>query len=153
MPARAPEPPAVASPQAASSPAVPGAAACFTGVVCSGLGEGARFVAIDWVQREMRRALGFEPWPGTLNLRMAGTAWQRWRRALAQRPGIVLHPAAGFCAARCFAVRLDGRTAAAAVIPDVDGYPDDKLELVAPLALREALNLRDGSLVRVSFDR
>lgn len=124
----------------------------FEGRVCSGLGEGARFVALDWVGREFRRQLGFDAWPGTLNLRMAGEAWQRWRRGLATRAGIVIAPPPGFCAARCFVVKLDGRVRAAAVFPEVSAYPDDKLELVAPLELRAALALRDGDRVRVRVE-
>lgn len=125
----------------------------FEGRVCSGLGEGARFVALDWVGREFRRQLGFEAWPGTLNLRMGGASWQRWRRGLAARPGIPIAPPPGFCAAKCFVVQLEGRVRAAAVFPEVFGYPEDKLELVAPVALRAALALRDDDRVRVRVER
>lgn len=121
----------------------------FEGRVCSGLGEGARFVALEWVVREFRRTLRFQPWPGTLNLQMGGAAWTRWRRGLTPRDGILITPPPGFCAARCFVVRLDGWLRAAAVVPDVSGYPGDKLELVAPVALRAALGLHDGAPVRV----
>jgi CTP-dependent riboflavin kinase len=121
----------------------------FEGEVCSGLGEGARFVALDWAASEFRRTLGYEPWPGTLNLRMAGAAWARWRQGLTVNDGIAIAPPPGFCAARCFVVQLDGRVRAAAVVPDVGDYPPDKLELVAPVALRDALQLRDGSMVSV----
>ena len=44
-------------------------------------------------------------------------AWRRWRAVLASRPGLGIVPPAGFCAARCFAVRLDGGVRAAAVFP------------------------------------
>lgn len=134
-----------------AAPVAAPVAAAFTGVVCSGLGEGARFVALDCVRSEMRRALGFDAWPGTLNLRMGGAAWHRWRRGLARHPGTALVPASGFCAAKCFAVRLNGRVDAAAVFPDVAGYPTDKLELVAPQALRAALGLNDGDAVQVQL--
>ncbi len=104
----------------------------FTGIVCSGLGEGARFTAIDWVSAAFRRQLGFEPWPGTLNLRMDGAEWAAWRGSV-----------------RTFPVVLNDRAEAAAVVPDVDDYPADKLELIAPVALRAALTLEEGDRVRV----
>ena len=124
----------------------------FEGSVCSGLGEGKSFVALDWFGRACRRQLGFEPWPGTLNLRMGGSAWERWRGTLGPGDGIAITPPPGFCAARCFVVQLDGRVRAAAVIPDVSDYPPDKLELVAPVALRAALGLHDGTPVRVRVE-
>lgn len=121
----------------------------FEGIVNAGLGEGARFTAIDWVGAALRRATGFDPWPGTLNLRLDETAQRAWQRAQHLCPGIVIDPAPGFCPARCHLLWLAGRVRAAAVVPEVDGYPADKLEIVAPVALREALGLRDGNRVRV----
>lgn len=125
------------------------APADFDGVVTSGLGEGARFTALDWVGAAFVHRLGFVAWPGTLNLRMSGAAWRRWRRDLPHERGLRIDPPPGFCAATCFAVTLDERVRAAAVFPDVPGYPDDKLELVAPVALREVLALHDGARVHV----
>lgn len=142
--------PAHAAPSAAEADSgADSATPAFSGAVCGGVGEAAGFLGLDWVRRGMQQALGFDPWPGTLNLRMHGSAWQRWRRTLALQPGIRLEPAPGFCAAKCFRVRLNERLDAAAVFPEVDGYPEDKLELVAPLHLRTALGLRDGDRVQL----
>lgn len=127
-------------------------ASTFSGVVCSGVGEAAGFLAIDWVRDGMRHAFGFEPWPGTLNLRMDGADWQRWRARLFEHPAIVLAPAPGFCPARCFAVRLADRIDGAIVFPEVPGYPQDKLEIVAPLHLRTAFALQDGDRLRVQVN-
>jgi CTP-dependent riboflavin kinase len=124
----------------------------FEGVVCSGLGKGARFTTLDWVAEEFRRRLGFSAWPGTLNLKLEGARWRAWRGALAERPGIAVHPPQGFCAAKCFAVVLDDRVRAAAVFPEVAGYPEDQIELVAPVALRAALGLSDGDRVRLRLE-
>lgn len=121
-------------------------------MVCSGLGEGAGFTALPWVSREFERQLGFAAWPGTLNLRMGGPAWRAWRARAASLPGIAIDPPAGFCAAKCFRVTLGGRVAAAAVIPEVEAYPADKLELIAPVALRAALGLADGDALRLRLE-
>ncbi|MBI3154107.1 MAG: CTP-dependent riboflavin kinase [Burkholderiales bacterium] len=125
----------------------------FEGVVGAGLGEGARFTAIDWVGAALRRATGFDPWPGTLNLRLDEAAQRAWQRAQRIHAGIAIDPAPGFCPARCHLLWLAGRVRAAAVVPEVDGYPADKLEIVAPVALREALGLQDGDRLRVRVDR
>lgn len=144
----APATPSAAEPAAAFAGA-PGSE--FAALVCSGAGEAAGFVGIDWVRHGMQQALGFDPWPGTLNLRLHQADWPRWRAALAQRAGIRLAPAPGFCAASCFPVRLNGCVDAAAVFPAVDGYPEDKLELVAAQHLRSLLGLRDGDRVRIAL--
>lgn len=41
------------------------------GVVTTGLGHGARFMAIPWVRDAVRNLLGFDPYPGTFNVRLS----------------------------------------------------------------------------------
>jgi hypothetical protein len=47
-------------------------ATVLEGCLRSGLGEGAGFTALDWVDRQFRAKLGFSPYPGTLNLSLKG---------------------------------------------------------------------------------
>lgn len=122
----------------------------LVGTVVSGLGEGARFTAIDWVVEAFRRTLGFAPHPGTFNLRMSGARWEATRAHLLAAPGIPITPSPGFCAAKCFPVELDGRLEGAVVIPQMPDYPDDKFEIVAPVRVRDALGLADGDRVTLA---
>ncbi|MCK0506106.1 DUF120 domain-containing protein [Aromatoleum anaerobium] len=122
------------------------------GEVAPGLGEGSRFTAIDWVIVEFRKKLGFIPWPGTFNLRMHGMRWEALRRRLLAASGIAITPADGFCAAKCFPVRIAGRLSGALVLPDMNDYPPDKFEIVAPVSIRETLGLADGDLVNLRLD-
>ncbi|CAI07879.1 DUF120 domain-containing protein [Aromatoleum aromaticum] len=119
------------------------------GVVCSGLGEGTRFTTIDWVVEEFRTRLGFAPCPGTFNLRMDGARWEALRLRLLATRGIAITPRHGLCAAKCFPVRLAGRLSGALVLPDMDDYPPDKLEVIAPLPVRHTLGLADGDAVQL----
>lgn len=112
-----------------------------------GVGEGAaaRFTELPWVREQARAKLGFEPHPGTLNLHLSSPKDIAALERLKSRPGVSLEPEAGFCAARCFEVLLEGRQPAVVIVPEVPGYPRDKLELLAPVRLRDALDFVDGS--------
>ena len=124
-----------------------------SGTVRSGLGEGARFTTLPWAAAAFRAALGYELHPGTLNLQMEqGAPWDALRQRLAAITGIAIVPPPGFCAAKCFRVRLAQRVDAALVIPDVADYPPDKAELVAPVSLRSALALADGDRVELHVE-
>jgi CTP-dependent riboflavin kinase len=122
------------------------------GRLCSGLGEGALFTSLDWVASQFREKLGYVPHPGTLNLSMAGELWQRSRQRLLQANGIVIEPRPGYCAARCFELLINDSLRGAALLPDVAGYPADKLEIVAPVAVRQQLRLRDGDRVTLRIE-
>ena len=119
------------------------------GCLCSGLGEGASFTSLAWVERQFHGKLGFLAHPGTINLELAGSDWERARTAMKHADGVAIEPPPGFCAAKCFAVLIAGRIEGAAILPDVADYPADKLELVAPIDVRRELHLCDGD--RVTF--
>jgi CTP-dependent riboflavin kinase len=122
-------------------------AVTLEGRLCSGLGEGAGFTALDWVENQFHAKLGFWPYPGTLNLNLAGGDWDTARDAMQVAPGIAIEPPPGFCAAKCFAVLIAGRVAGAAILPDIPDYPADKLEIVSAVAVRQELGLNDGDHV------
>ena len=124
-------------------------AVTLEGRLCSGLGEGAGFTSLDWVEHQLHSKLGFWPHPGTVNLSLAGRDWDNALAAMRLTTGIAIEPPPGFCAAKCFAVLIAGRIEGAAILPDVEGYPADKLEIVSPVAVRQELRLSDGDRVRL----
>lgn len=120
------------------------------GVVTSGLGEGKGFTELPWVRREFLSKLGFEPYPGTFNLRLVGTAWADARAMLAKQPGIDIAAEPGFCAAKCFHVVVGGRITGAVVFPQIADYPFEKFEVISAVPMRETLPAQDGDCVQVS---
>ncbi len=126
-------------------------AVILEGCLRSGLGEGAGFTSLDWVARQFQSKLGFAPHPGTLNLSLAGADWEAARAEMEQEPGIAIEPPTGFCAAKCFTLVIDGRIQGAAVIPEVPDYPADKLEIVAPVSVRDTLRLSDGDHITLQI--
>jgi HAD superfamily hydrolase (TIGR01549 family) len=121
------------------------------GEVESGAGAASRFTELAWVQREMEDRLGFRPAPGTLNLRLARPADRAAWEHLRARPTTELRRD-GFCTARLWRARLADGGAAALILPLVEGYPPDTVELLAPAPLRQSLGLRDGDTLSLSVD-
>jgi CTP-dependent riboflavin kinase len=117
------------------------------GVVRRGQGQGSSFTQLDWVREQFRDKLGFEPYPGTLNVQVDDHVAVAAARS---QPEILIEPpTAEYCAAKCWRVRINGRVDAAWIMPDVPNYPDDLVELMAPLALRENLGLQEGDAVSI----
>lgn len=126
----------------------------LTGVIYSDLGQASRFMALDWVQKALREALGFSPYPATLNLRLVSekdsSVWQEVRRRM---PGIeIVPPDPAFCRARCFLVEIEGKHKGAVLLPEVKDYPADKIEVVAPVRLKDDLSLKDGDTIAIEFE-
>jgi len=91
---------------------------------------------------------GFTPYPGTLNLKLDEEG-KRLRRVLEVNPTVIASEN-GYCRGKCFKARL-GFIDVVVIIPEVEGYPDDMLEVVAPVNLRESFGLKDGELVVLSI--
>jgi CTP-dependent riboflavin kinase len=120
-----------------------------TGRVASGQGEGASFTRLAWARAAFVAQLGIDPFPGTLNLALADKSGWIVQRA---RPGITIRaPNPSWCNARAYKVRVAGRIAGAVVVPEIAGYPEDKIEIIAAVSLRAALGLADGDLVALEF--
>jgi REG-2-like HAD superfamily hydrolase len=119
------------------------------GRVVGGDGRASGFTQLPWVQRQVDERLGFAPYPGTLNLKPLSEADRDAFERLKCRPGVKLEPEPGFCAARCFPVVVE-TVAAAIVLPEVPDYPPDRLELLAPVHLRDELALNDGCMLTVA---
>ena len=132
-----------------------------TGVVFSDLGRAGAFLGIDWVRDAVRERVGFDPYPGTLNVRARGPDLDRWEQV--RRHGVKLllpSPDPGFCNAFLFTGSLEGwesrpglRERVAVVVPEVEEYPADKLEIIAEVSLKQTRSVRDGDELTVVFDR
>lgn len=121
------------------------------GIIQSGVGEGARFMSLDWVREAVRDAVGFDPFPGTLNVRLAdGEALRRWRE-IRKAAGLRLQqPPTAPCGGALFPVVVASDVQAAVVVPDITRYGDDVLEVIAPVHLKGRLGLSDGDVVTLS---
>ena len=120
------------------------------GIVASGIGQGAQFLALDWVQRELREKLGLTPFPGTLNLRVAPAE----RDALfAQREQFlrIADPSSPECPGYLAPVtlRANGHTCDAWMILPEKTIHADVLEIISSHNLRDTLRLCDGDVVEL----
>jgi len=98
----------------------------FEGKVYTGTGQGKKFVFLPWVKRQIEEKLGFSPYAGTLNIHLTKES-TKMRLLIEKAKGIE-------------------------VIPEKGYYPGDVLEIIAPVCLRQRLNLTDGNLVAVTVD-
>jgi CTP-dependent riboflavin kinase len=130
------------------------------GVIFSDLGQASEFMTLDWVQEALRRTLGFAPYPATLNVRPSGPQDARlWEEIQTDVAGVSLSPLEdNFCSARLYRISIQPsaggaeRINAAVLLPAVADYPRDKIEIVAPVRLKEELGVSDGDCLDLEFN-
>ncbi len=118
-------------------------------VVFSGRREGSFYVSI--YAKNFRKALGFTPYPGTLNARITRRdhvdryveCLARAKRVRVEPPRIPGARLGGVIVYRSMIMGVD----AWIVRPDITHYKNDVVEFIAPVYLRKRLNLEDGSKI------
>ncbi len=125
------------------------------GKVFAGLGEGAYYMSLRGYRRQFVNLLGFDPYPGTLNLRLDSPQDRRLRRDLDKHSSINIegfedgHRTYGW--AKCYPAEINDGLRGAVIILERTHYDDSVLELISPVNIREALHLKDGEVASVKI--
>lgn len=124
----------------------------LNGAVFSGLAEGSYYMSLEGYRKQFRSKLGFDPFPGTLNLRVRKEDLKE-RRLLESYPFIHIDGFANakrsYGPAKCYRAVVNEKVSSAIVLPIRAHYGEDVVELIAPRSLRKQLRLKDGDTVRV----
>lgn len=126
----------------------------ISGKIETGQGVGAGFTRTNWALGVFRDSYGIDPYPGTLNVRVDAASIAAWQDAAAQGQ-LFKAPDPTWCDARCLRAKILHQTHFAAVVivlPLVESYPQDQIELVAGMNLREWLEARDGDAVSLDLE-
>ncbi|MEM3880427.1 MAG: DUF120 domain-containing protein [Candidatus Bathyarchaeia archaeon] len=123
------------------------------GTVFTGLGEGAYYILKESYRRQFIEKLGFDPYPGTLNLKLTTDYDLKARTELEAYPAIEIQGFKNedrtFGLVKCYPAKIDNKIKGALVFALRSHYDRTVLEVIAPVYLRKQLNLKDGHKVKV----
>jgi riboflavin kinase len=124
----------------------------ITGSVFTGLSEGSYYMSLDGYRKQFISKLGFDPFPGTLNLRVSKEELNE-RKILDTYPFVYIEGFANakrtYGPAKCFRAIVNEKVKSAIVLPIRAHYGEDVVELIAPVSLRKQFKLVDGDKVNV----
>ena len=117
------------------------------GKIFSGKGEGEQFLTLLWVINQIQEKLHFRPYPGTLNVMLCEKNLE-FINLLKNKNCTRIMPADGFSHGIVVPALVNSNNCAI-IVPIVAHYPENVLELIAPLNLRHSLNVKDGDEVSI----
>ena len=126
----------------------------FEGSVVSGMGEGAYYMSLEGYRKQFKEKLGYEPYPGTLNIQLTDQLFMNARRELGSYPSIFVD---GFGDGtrtygwvKCYRATINGKVDNAAVLVlERTHYDDSMLEVIAPMSIKDAAGIKNGDRVKV----
>jgi riboflavin kinase len=125
------------------------------GIVFTGLGEGAYYITKEHYRKQFIEKLGFDPYPGTLNLKLTTEYDLKTRTELEAYPAVEIQGFKNedrtFGLVKCYPAKIGNKTKGALILALRSHYDRSVLELIAPINLRKHLNLKDGNKVKVEI--
>ena len=123
------------------------------GKLVSGMGEGAYYMSLDGYKRQFRGAIGYVPFPGTLNVLLDQPHHAMTAERLDAMDGVLIN---GFSDGRrtygwvrCFAATVNSSIACHVIRLERTHHDPDTVEIISSVCIRDAGMLDDGSPVSV----
>jgi riboflavin kinase len=125
------------------------------GKVVAGMGEGAYYMSLEGYRNQFNEKLGYQPYAGTLNLKLLNQSSMRMRNMMDIYPSIFVRGFAdssrSYGWVKCYpAILNEGALDKAAVIVlERTHYDKSMLEVIAPVNIKDSLGIKNGDSVKV----
>ena len=121
------------------------------GVIQKGLGQGSYFTSLPWVKEQFQKAMGFAPYPGTVNVRISEEDLSQMADFFSTKDFEIIPTDAKFCVGSFKKVQING-IPGAAVFPreDVRVHGKEIIEIVCGCHIKDTLRLKDGDPVFIT---
>ena len=125
------------------------------GIVFSGMRDGAYYVTREGYKKQFMEKLGFNPYPGTLNLKLKSGLEVQAKRNLDAYPGIMIEGFENgqrmFGPVKSFKAIINNKIEGALLLIKRTHHGENVMEIISPVFLREKLGLKDGDRVNIKI--
>jgi riboflavin kinase len=130
----------------------------FIGAITTGMGDAKKFLSLAGYLDQFQSILGYEPFPGTLNMALNTSSIQLKSNLSELTPLLINEWTDGdrtYGSATCYPAiitePMEGKTLPVHVIlPDKTRHGEEQLELLSPVNLRKTLALNDTDELHIS---
>ena len=123
------------------------------GIVFTGLGEGAYYISRERYRSQFIEKLGFDPYPGTLNLKLTTDYDVKSRSELEVYPAVEIEGFQNenrtFGSVKCYQAIIENKVKGALILALRSHYDASVIEVIAPVFMRKELKLKDGHKAKV----
>lgn len=130
----------------------------FEGHIITGMGEGAYYMSLKGYKQQFKEKLGYEPYPGTLNIKLNSMLFVEAKKEMLKYPAIKIEgfsdQSRTFGWVKCYPAYInDSRNINSSIlILERTHYDDSIIELIAPFSIKEQFSLKNGDYVKLKVD-
>ena len=120
------------------------------GIITSGVGEGSIFMSMEHYKKEIKEKLGFDAYPGTLNIKTNKEQIESLKKINPIRIDGYEKGNKTFYGANCYKAKINNINGAI-IIPDMNKHKEDITEFIAPVNLKSKLKIKDGDRIKIEL--
>ena len=130
----------------------------FEGHIITGMGEGAYYMSLDGYKKQFKEKLGYEPYPGTLNIKLNSMLFVEAKKEMLKYPSINIEgfsdQSRTFGWVKCYPASInDSKNINSSIlILERTHYDDSIIELIAPFSIKEQFSLKNGDYVKLKVN-
>ena len=125
------------------------------GTLFSGLGEGAYYITKEGYRKQFIEKLGFDPYPGTLNLKLTTEYDLKSMAEMEAYPAVELegfkNETRTYGPVKCYPAIINNKVKGAVLFALRSHYDSSVLEIISSMYLRSRLKLKDGNKVKIEI--
>ena len=129
------------------------------GTITTGMGDAKKFLSLTGYLDQFRSLLGYEPFPGTLNITLNASSTQLKSNLLDLVPLLIHEWTDGdrtYGPATCYSATITEPSNSKnipvhVILPEKTHHGADQLELLSPINLRKTLSLNDTDELHISI--
>ena len=130
----------------------------FEGHIITGMGEGAYYMSLDGYKKQFKEKLGYEPYPGTLNIKLNSMLFVEAKKEMLKYPSINIEgfsdQSRTFGWVKCYPASInDSKNINSSIlILERTHYDDSIIEIIAPFSIKEQFSLKNGDYVKLKVN-
>ena len=121
----------------------------LNGTIVRGLGEGTYFMSMEHYKKEIKKKLGFNAYPGTLNLKVSKNQINLLKNITPIKINGFKSGNKTFGEASCYKAKIKNINGSI-IVPDLTKHKD-VIEFIAPVHLKSELKLKDEDKIKIEL--
>lgn len=130
----------------------------FEGHIITGMGEGAYYMSLNGYKKQFKEKLGYEPYPGTLNIKLNSMLFVEAKKEMLKYPAIKIEgfsdQSRTFGWVKCYPAYINDsmNINSSILILERTHYDDSILEIIAPFSIKEQFSLKNGDYIKLKVN-
>jgi riboflavin kinase len=130
----------------------------FEGHIITGMGEGAYYMSLKGYKQQFKEKLGYEPYPGTLNIKLNSSSYVEAKKEMLKYPSITIEgfsdKSRTFGWVKCYPAYINDSVNinSSILILERTHYDDSIIEIIAPFSIKEQFSLKNGDFIKLKVN-